>query len=76
VRLTRARKPLLTSSGEGRLATEIESRYPSDLAFYAAFMKLFAAEDPKRWADIPEHLLMDATVDGEHLRLIRELGLL
>lgn len=58
-----------------RWAEEIEQRYPADPRSPYGVHEVIRSGASQLMAQIPEHLLIEAAVDEEHLRLIRELGL-
>ena len=54
---------------------EIQSRYPPDPNAPHGVYQVMRTGQAEFMAEIPEELLVNAAVDDEHLRLIRELGL-
>ncbi len=58
-----------------QLALELEQRYPPDPAAPTGVRHVLRTGEPELVPEIPEELLIQATRDEEHLRIIRELGL-
>ena len=57
------------------LAIELQNRYPPDQNAATGAPNVIRTGSPEIYPAIPEELLAEAAVDEEHLRLIRELGM-
>ncbi|MEA2133296.1 MAG: hypothetical protein QOC68_1205 [Solirubrobacteraceae bacterium] len=57
------------------MATEIAERYPSDPRADRGVHHVLRTGESQLWPDIPDALIVEAARDEEHLRLIRELGM-
>jgi PAS domain S-box-containing protein len=57
------------------LAHELRSRYPSDPDSASGVANVLRTGRAELWGEIPDALLEAAAVDAEHLRLIREVGM-
>ena len=57
------------------LAYELQERYPSDPDTTRGVRKVLETGEPDMMAEIPEELLDEAALDGEHRTIMRELGL-
>lgn len=57
------------------LAEELQRRYPPDDNAPTGAANVVRTGRPELYPEIPEELLVEGAVDGEHLRLIRELGM-
>ncbi len=57
------------------MAAEIAERYPSDARADRGVHHVLRTGESQLWPDIPDALIVEAARDEEHLRLIRELGM-
>ena len=57
------------------LAEEIAERYPADPRADRGVHHVLRTGESELWPDIPDALIVEAAKDDEHLRLIRELGM-
>jgi PAS domain S-box-containing protein len=57
------------------MAAEIAERYPSDPRADRGVHHVLRTGESQLWPDIPDALIVEAARDEEHLRLIRELGM-
>jgi PAS domain S-box-containing protein len=57
------------------LAEEIAERYPADPRADRGVHHVLRTGESELWPDIPDALIVEAARDEEHLRLIRELGM-
>ena len=57
------------------MATEIAERYPSDPRADRGVHHVLRTGESQIWPDIPDALIVEAARDAEHLRIIRELGM-
>ena len=57
------------------MALEIAERYPSDPRADRGVHHVLRTGESQLWPDIPDALIVEAARDEEHLRLIRELGM-
>ncbi|MCD6015322.1 MAG: hypothetical protein K0R88_1406 [Solirubrobacterales bacterium] len=58
-----------------RLAEELRSRYPVDPDAQTGVPRVIRTGEPELYAEIDDQMLVDAARDAEHLRMIRELGM-
>jgi PAS domain S-box-containing protein len=58
-----------------QMANELRTRYPVDPDAPTGVPNVIRTGRPELYAEVPDELLVEAAVDEEHLRLIRELGL-
>ncbi|MGZ8650295.1 MAG: GAF domain-containing protein [Solirubrobacteraceae bacterium] len=60
---------------KGELAHHRRARYPPDLDAPTGVPAILRGGPAELYAEIPDELLVEAAVDEEHLRVIREVGL-
>ena len=61
--------------GRVRLAEELRERYPSDPEAETGVPQVIRSGKPELYPELPDKMLVEAARDEEHLRLIRELGM-
>jgi PAS domain S-box-containing protein len=65
-----------TDPAKVRLANDLRSRYPVDPDAPTGVPNVIRTGESELYSEIPDELLVDAAEDEEHLRLMRELGLM
>jgi PAS domain S-box-containing protein len=58
-----------------QMANELRTRYPVDPDAPTGVPNVIRTGKPELYREVPDEMLVEAAVDDEHLRLIRELGL-
>jgi PAS domain S-box-containing protein len=58
-----------------RLASELRERYPIDPDSPSGVVNVIRTGESELYSEIPDEILVEAAVDEEHLRRMRELGL-
>jgi PAS domain S-box-containing protein len=57
------------------LARELQRRYPPDEDAATGVSNVIRTGEPEIYPTIPDEMIVEAAIDEEHLRLIRELGM-
>jgi PAS domain S-box-containing protein len=57
------------------LAEELQRRYPPEQDADTGVSKVIRTGEPEIYPTIPDEMIVEAAIDEEHLRLIRELGM-
>ena len=63
------------AGGKEEVVRELLHRYPPDSTFPHGYARVISTGQPELWPSVGKEALTAAAVDGEHLRLLLEVGL-